>query len=186
MLPRRTVPIRPTPTLDRQAAVDPLSIEVTEDLCSQLRSLAFAEGQSPEVLGQRLLARALEQEIRRARGERTLARLTARQQEVAWLAADGSTNRQIAETLVISTETVKTHVANVLERLGLRSKAELRLLLLELGLPPKPERQGAPGSHGLFRLPPAGSRSNGRFPETTPIDATPVRRMHHAERRLDR
>lgn len=158
MLPRRPVPVWPTPALERPPAVAPLSIEVAEDLCSQLRSLAFAEGQSPEVLGQHLLARALQQETRRARAERTLARLTARQQEVAWLAADGRTNRQIAETLVISTETVKTHVANVLERLGLRSKAELRLLLLELGLPPKPERQSAPGIHGPFRPAPFASR----------------------------
>ncbi len=171
MLPHRSVSILPAPALDRQAVVDPLSIEVAEDLCSQLRNLAFAEGQSPQVLGQRLLARALEQEIRRARTERTLDRLTARQQEVAWLVADGSTNRQIAETLVISTETVKTHVANVLERLGLRSKAELRLLLLELGLPPKPERRGPPGIQGPFRLAPLASRREQvrrTSPETDP------------------
>jgi DNA-binding CsgD family transcriptional regulator len=151
MLTRHTVPARPPSALDRPAAADPLSIEVAEDLGVQLRRLAVVEGQPPEVLGRRLLARALEQEIRRARAERTLARLTARQQEVAWLAADGSTNRQIAEALVVSTETVKTHVANVLERLGLRSKAELRLLLLELGLPSKSERQTASGAQGPIR-----------------------------------
>ena len=160
MLPRRPVPARPVPAPDRHAAIAPLSIQVTDDLGAQLRSLALAEGQSPEALGQHLLARALEQEVRRARTERTLARLTARQQEVAWLAADGGTNRQIAEALVISTETVKTHIANVLERLGLRSKAELRLLLLELGWPPKVGRQSTPGSPTAFRrISPASPRA---------------------------
>ncbi|MCJ7511809.1 MAG: helix-turn-helix transcriptional regulator [Anaerolineales bacterium] len=153
MLTRRPAPVRPAPALDRQAAVDPVSIEVAADLCSQLRTLAFAQGQSPEALAQRLLARGLEQEARRSRAERTLARLTPRQQEVAWLAAGGSTNRQIAEALVISTETVKTHIGNVLERLGLRSKAELRLLLLDLDLPWKPARQSTPAAQGPFRPP---------------------------------
>jgi DNA-binding CsgD family transcriptional regulator len=154
MLTRHPLPARPIPALDRPSAADSLSIEVAGDLGVQLRNLAVVAGQPPEVLGRRLLARALEQEIRRARAERTLARLTARQLEVAWLAADGSTNRQIAEALVISTETVKTHVANVLERLDLHSKAELRLLLLELGLPARSERQSAPDGQGSIRLAP--------------------------------
>jgi DNA-binding NarL/FixJ family response regulator len=35
---------------------------------------------------------------------------------------------------VVSTETVKTHVRHVLEKLGVRSKADLRLLLLDMGI----------------------------------------------------
>jgi DNA-binding NarL/FixJ family response regulator len=153
MLTRRPSLVRPVLPPEARVPVEPLSIEVAADLSSQLRTLAFAQGQSPQALAQRLLARSLEQEARRARAERSLTTLTPRQQEVAWLAASGSTNRQIAEALVVSTETVKTHVANVLERFGLRSKAELRLLLLDLGLQAKPPRRTSIPTRGEFRPP---------------------------------
>jgi DNA-binding CsgD family transcriptional regulator len=81
-----------------------------------------------------LLARGLEQEALRAQAETTLSILTPREQEVAWLTARGHTNQQIAETLVISPETVKTHVRHVLDKFRVRSKADLRLLLLDLGV----------------------------------------------------
>ena len=51
--------------------------------------------------------------------------LTAREQEVAELIAGGRTNRQIAEALVISERTADTHVQNILNRLGLVSRAQV-------------------------------------------------------------
>jgi len=51
---------------------------------------------------------------------------------VAQLAVGGRTNRQIARELWLSPETVKTHLRRTLEHFDLHSKAELRLLLLDL------------------------------------------------------
>jgi DNA-binding CsgD family transcriptional regulator len=51
--------------------------------------------------------------------------LTARQQEIALLAADGHTNRMIAQQLGVSVRTVETHVNAVLHTLGLRSRRQL-------------------------------------------------------------
>ncbi|MBT2209542.1 helix-turn-helix transcriptional regulator [Actinomadura sp. NEAU-AAG7] len=51
------------------------------------------------------------------------AGLTARQAEVLALVADGLTNAQIAERFVLSPHTVKRHVADILARLGLPSRA---------------------------------------------------------------
>jgi len=51
--------------------------------------------------------------------------LTAREMEVARLAAEAFTNRQIAETLFISENTVKTHLARVLQKLGFSHRVEL-------------------------------------------------------------
>jgi DNA-binding CsgD family transcriptional regulator len=51
--------------------------------------------------------------------------LTQREQEVARLIADGFTNRQIAADLRISERTADTHVQNILNRLGLVSRAQV-------------------------------------------------------------
>lgn len=51
--------------------------------------------------------------------------LTAREEEIAALAALGLTNRRIAEELSISKRTVDTHVSHILEKLGLKSRAEI-------------------------------------------------------------
>ncbi len=54
-----------------------------------------------------------------------VSQLTSREMDVARLAAEGFSNRQIAETLFISGNTVKTHLARVLQKLGLRHRVEL-------------------------------------------------------------
>ncbi|KOX15892.1 hypothetical protein ADL05_13665 [Nocardiopsis sp. NRRL B-16309] len=54
------------------------------------------------------------------------ARLSPREGEIAALAAQGRTNREIAALLHLSPRTVETHVANALGKLGLRSRRELR------------------------------------------------------------
>jgi DNA-binding NarL/FixJ family response regulator len=51
--------------------------------------------------------------------------LTAREQEVARLVASGSTNRQIAETLVISPGTARTHVEHIRSKLGVASRTAI-------------------------------------------------------------
>jgi len=111
-----------------------LVFEVNEELSTQLRLAARASEQAPETLASELLTRGLEQKAQRAQVQTTLKTLSPREQEVTWLTARGYTNRQIADILVLSPETVKTHVRHVLEKLGVRSKADLRLLLLDLGI----------------------------------------------------
>lgn len=51
---------------------------------------------------------------------------------MARLTARGQTNCQIAHALRIAPETVKSHVRNTLNKFGLHSKADLRLLLKEV------------------------------------------------------
>jgi DNA-binding NarL/FixJ family response regulator len=53
-----------------------------------------------------------------------LGDLSAREREVLVLLAEGLRNREIAERLVVSEPTVKTHVRHVLEKLRLRNRAE--------------------------------------------------------------
>lgn len=60
--------------------------------------------------------------------------LTKREREVAQLAAQGYTAREIGEQLHIGERTVETHVANVCSKLGLKAKAELVRSAARLGL----------------------------------------------------
>jgi DNA-binding NarL/FixJ family response regulator len=77
----------------------------------------------------------LKDHLRRAQaGERPRDPLTPRETEVIKLVAESYTNRQIAESLVISEKTVDRHRANILEKLGMRDRVELTRYAIRNGL----------------------------------------------------
>lgn len=51
--------------------------------------------------------------------------LTPRERDVLAVLATGATNRQIAQQLFIGTETVKTHVSNILRKFGASCRTEV-------------------------------------------------------------
>ncbi len=60
--------------------------------------------------------------------------LTEREREVAMLIAQGKTNREIADTLVVSHRTVETHVSTILSKLGVSSHSQIAVWAVEVGL----------------------------------------------------
>ncbi len=60
--------------------------------------------------------------------------LSAREREIAVLIAQGKSNREIANMLVVSERTVETHVSNILAKLNFTSRAQIAVWAVKIGL----------------------------------------------------
>jgi DNA-binding NarL/FixJ family response regulator len=60
--------------------------------------------------------------------------LTERETEVLRLLASGQANKEIARSLTIGEKTVKTHVSNILGKLGVQSRTQAALYAVRAGL----------------------------------------------------
>ena len=72
-------------------------------------------------------------ERKKLRGSREGDELSGREREVLSSVAQGFTNKEIAARLQISVKTVETHKANLMEKLGLRGRAEIVRYALQQG-----------------------------------------------------
>jgi NarL family two-component system response regulator LiaR len=66
--------------------------------------------------------------------DRAAESLTGREQEVVRLVAKGRSNQAIAQELVISEKTVKTHISNILSKLDLADRTQLAIFAIKNGL----------------------------------------------------
>jgi two-component system response regulator NreC len=98
---------------------------------------AVSRGRTFVELGERGGADGETPELRTWAGSATRRRgelLSPREWQILELLAQGHTNREISERLPISVKTVETYRSRIVDKLGLRSRAEMVRFALELGL----------------------------------------------------
>jgi len=105
-----------------------------EHLVGAVRTVAIGDALLAPSITRRLVERFAKPQPMPAADAGALARLTARETEVFRLLARGMSNAEIAETLIVSEATVKTHVAGILAKLDLRNRAQAIVLAYESGL----------------------------------------------------
>lgn len=101
------------------------------ELLQMLRRVLAGETQLSPALASRAL-REFQTEHARDREPR-LARLSGREEEVLRLLATGDTNRQIAQRLFVSEETVKSHVAAILRKLEVADRTRAAVMAVRAG-----------------------------------------------------
>ena len=105
-----------------------------ERLFDAVRVVAAGEALLAPSVTRRLIGEFARQRQAPGRAPAALALLTPRELEVLRLLAAGLSNAEIARHLVISDETVKTHVSRVLAKLDLRDRAQAVVSAYESGL----------------------------------------------------
>jgi DNA-binding NarL/FixJ family response regulator len=113
-----------------------------EELASAIRVVAAGDS----LLAPGVTRRVIDAFVRRAPSssrapDPALARLTPRELEVLGLLARGLSNVDIAERLFVSEATTKTHVSNVLSKLGLRDRVQAVIFAYENGVVVPGERE---------------------------------------------
>ncbi len=108
-----------------------------QDLLRAVRAAYLGQVQlHPEVARKLMSAVAAKEESPASQPAAPFAELTEREVEVLRLIAGGFNNREIADKLVISDKTVKTHVSNILGKLHLEDRTQAAIYALRHGLAP--------------------------------------------------
>ena len=115
--------------LQKKDEADSRTFQANQELLAAIQEAAQEQGRSEEEVRMDFLRAGHDQYLQTGELEARWDSLTEREQEVTALACLGYRNYQIAKTLSISHETVKTHMQNIFTKFDIRSRKELRLAL---------------------------------------------------------
>jgi DNA-binding NarL/FixJ family response regulator len=111
----------------------PKSVPVAR-LLTYLRGVEQGDAAITPAMTGRIMARLAQTEPREARPHAAVANLTERERDVLKELATGASNREIANRLFISEQTVKNHVSHILAKLGLKSRHEAADIARSIGM----------------------------------------------------
>jgi two-component system NarL family response regulator len=112
------------------------------DLIEAVRALHRGETLVPPKMLGPLLTTLFHRRTEQDEALRRISKLTRREQEVLAFVADGADNDDVAQALVISPQTVRTHIQNVLAKLGVHSRLEATAFVLKNGIHAELRRLG--------------------------------------------
>jgi DNA-binding NarL/FixJ family response regulator len=105
-----------------------------EDLLSGIRTIANGDSLLSPSVTRRLIEAFVQDHPATATPPAGLQNLTERESQIFQLLARGLSNAEIAEELYLSSATVKTHVARVLDKLGVRDRVQAVVVAYETGV----------------------------------------------------
>ncbi len=105
-----------------------------EQLTLAVRTIASGDAMLAPSITRRLIERFTRPETRVQTSHRALESLTPREREVFELIGRGLSNAEIADALILSGATVKTHVARILSKLDLRDRVQAVVFAYETGV----------------------------------------------------
>jgi DNA-binding NarL/FixJ family response regulator len=147
-----------------------------DELVAAVRVVARGEALLAPGLASRLVADFMARPERLRATPEDLEELTAREREVVALVACGLSNEEIAEQLVVTRATAKTHVSRALCKLHARDRAQLVVLAYEAGLvrpgrPAPAASERAAAATPVNRFGRYGPRGRVRRPALRPVAA---------------
>jgi len=105
-----------------------------EELIAAVHTIAAGEALLSPSVTRRVIDRMARQPVPDLAGKDALAGLTPREREVLGFLAQGLSNREIADTLVVEESTIRTHVKRVLFKLDLRDRIQAVIFAYENGI----------------------------------------------------
>jgi two-component system NarL family response regulator len=136
MLSHTSEPTRIVAAIEAGARAWVRKDESIEYLLRVLRGVARGETWLPPTETGNVLSLLMRQRDRRRDSDRKLALLTARERQVLACLAEGDSRNQIAERLNLTANTVRTHLQNILAKLGVHSTLEAVALTQAWSMPP--------------------------------------------------
>ncbi|MBU1299007.1 MAG: LuxR C-terminal-related transcriptional regulator [Bacteroidetes bacterium] len=97
-----------------------------DDFLATIRAVAEGAKVLPPMLAGSLFTQIVEHAIKGGKTKlKEAVRMTAREREMIRLLSDDSSNKEIAQSLRVSTHTIKSHVHNIMEKLALHARLEI-------------------------------------------------------------
>lgn len=106
----------------------------TQQLYDLLESISRGEAPLSGVIAAKILQEFTRPEADSDQGPEVIEELTPREVDILQLVVEGMTNKEIATALVISENTVKIHMRNILEKLHLQNRIQVAVYAVRQGL----------------------------------------------------